>query len=120
MAVKPVAIKEFTECAANVYEAVIVASKRARQIHDDVKIELAQRLETIKALTAAPETEDDLETTVANPDQLKISLEFEKRPKTTELPLDELREGKIAYRYKEPIDFLTKEAKETKETPAEE
>ena len=120
MAVKPVAIQEFTECAANVYEAVIVASKRARQIHDDVKIELAQRLETIKALTTAPETEDDLETTVANPDQLKISLEFEKRPKATELALDELRERKIAYRYKEPIDFLLKDIKEPKETPAEE
>ena len=114
MAVKPVAIHEFTESASNVYEAIIVAAKRARQIHDDLKIELAQRLETIKALTTTPESEDDLETTIANPDQLKISLEFEKRPKPTELALEELREKKVSFRYKEPVEFLAKE------TPAEE
>ena len=114
MAVKPVAIHEFTEIAGNVYEAIIVASKRARQIHDDVKIELAQRLETIKALTQTPETEDDLETTIANPDQLKISLEFEKRQKPTELALEELRNRRVQYHVKEPIEFLPKES------PAEE
>ena len=109
MPVKPVAIHEFTESAINVYEAIIVSSKRARQIHDDIKIELAQRLETIKALTQTTEAEDDLEITIANPDQLKISLEFEKRPKPTEIALDELRAKKLKFRYKEPIEFLAKE-----------
>jgi DNA-directed RNA polymerase subunit K/omega len=110
VAVKPIAIHEIVECAGTVYEAVIVSSKRARQIHDDMKIELAQRLETIKALTTTPETEDDLETTVANPDQLKISMEFEKRPKATELALNELMQRKINYRFKEPVaEFMAKE-----------
>jgi DNA-directed RNA polymerase subunit K/omega len=112
-----VEIRKFSECAENIYEAVIIASKRARQLHDEVKIELAQRLETIKALTTTPETEDDLETTIVNPDQLKISLEFEKRAKPTELALEELLDGKIGYRYKEPVELFAKEAKEV---PAEE
>jgi hypothetical protein len=48
VAVKPVAMHEFLEKAGNIYEAIIVAAKRARQIHDDIKIELNQQLETLK------------------------------------------------------------------------
>lgn len=118
MSVKPVAMHEFLEKAGNIYEAIIVAAKRARQIHDDLKLELSQQLETLKALNATPEPEDDSEVTVANPDQLKISIEFEKRTKATELALTEVKEKKVAYRYKEHVDFFAKET--SSETPAEE
>jgi len=109
VAVKPVAMHEFLEQAGNIYEAIIVAAKRARQIHDDMKIELSQQLETLKALNSTPEPEDDSEVTTANPDQLKISLEFEKRPKATEVALNEVKEKKVPYRYKEHVDFFTKD-----------
>jgi DNA-directed RNA polymerase subunit K/omega len=105
--VKPVAMHEFLAQTGNVYEAIIVASKRARQIHDDMKIELNQQLET-------PEPEDDMEVTTVNPDQLKISLDFEKRPKPTEIAIDEVRQKKVPYHYKEHTDFFAKEpAKDT-------
>lgn len=109
MAVKPVELTEFLEVADNIYEAIIIAAKRARQIHDDMKIELAQRLETIRALSASQEPEEDLETVIANPDQLKISIEFEKRPKPTELALEELRQKKLKYYYKQEENFFLKE-----------
>jgi DNA-directed RNA polymerase subunit K/omega len=117
VAVKPVAMHEFLEQAGNIYEAIIVAAKRARQIHDDMKIELTQQLETLKALNATPEPEDDSEVTTANPDQLKISLEFEKRPKATEVALNEVKEKKVPYRYKEHVDFFSKDT--SKETSTE-
>jgi DNA-directed RNA polymerase subunit K/omega len=114
VAVKPIAMHEFLDQAGNIYEAIIVAAKRSRQIHDDLKIELTQQLETIKALNTTPETEDDSEVITANPDQLKISLEFEKRPKPTETAINEVREKKVPYRYREPVDFLSKDTpKET-------
>jgi DNA-directed RNA polymerase subunit K/omega len=118
VAVKPVAMREFLEEAGNIYEAIIVAAKRARQIHDEMKIELNQQLETLKALNATPEPEDDSEVMVANPDQLKISMEFERRPKPTETALAEIKEKKVSYRYKENIDFFAKET--PSETPSEE
>ena len=118
MAVKPVAMHEFLEKAGNIYEAIIVAAKRARQIHDEMKIELNQRLETLKALNASSEPEDDSEVTVVNPDQLKISIEFEKRMKPTEVALNEVMEKKVAYRYKEQVDFFAKSA--SKDEPSEE
>jgi len=55
VSVKPIAMHEFLKQTGNIYEAIIVASKRARQIHDDMKIELTQQLETLKALNATPE-----------------------------------------------------------------
>ena len=49
---------------------------------------------------------------MANPDQLKISLEFEKRPKPADLALDEVVLGKIEKRYKEVEPPVEKEEKE--------
>jgi DNA-directed RNA polymerase subunit K/omega len=94
-------MQEFTDKVGNIYEAIVATAKRSRQIHDDLKIELAQRLETIKALTATTDLEEDLEVTTTNPDQLKISLEFEKRPKPTETALQEMADKKATFRYKE-------------------
>lgn len=85
----------------NLYEGVVVTAKRARQIHDELKIELRSRLETLQQISAVTtEVEDDSDP-VANPDQLKISLEFEKRPKPTDMALDEVVLGRIEKRYKE-------------------
>lgn len=99
MTVKPMDLeKQFSK--TGIYGAIVVAAKRARQIHNEIKIELNQRLETLAQLTQTVETDEELETG-ANPDQLKISLEFEKRAKPSEYALQELAEHKIAWRKKE-------------------
>jgi DNA-directed RNA polymerase subunit K/omega len=111
--VKPMPMQEFATNVGNIYEAIVATAKRARQIHDDLKIELNQRLETIKALTTTTEAEGDLEVTTTNPDQLKISLEFEQRPKPTETALEQMMDKRVTYRFKEPVEpFLKKEDKE--------
>jgi len=97
--VKPVEIEDFSLAATDVYEAIVIASKRARQIHQDIKIELNQRIETLNQLTNTPETEEETDIT-ANPDQLRISLEFEKRAKPTDTATQEVIARKVKYRYK--------------------
>jgi DNA-directed RNA polymerase subunit K/omega len=99
MAIKTLEIKELEAKAANVYEAIVVLSKRARQINEETKMEFMQRIENLVAL---PTTGDEMDEEVSNPDQLKISLEFEKRPKPTEESIEELMEDKLEFRYKEP------------------
>jgi DNA-directed RNA polymerase subunit K/omega len=89
--VKPVEIEEFSSAAQDVYEAIVIASKRARMIHQDIKVELNQ--------TSTPETEEETDV-AANPDQLKISLEFEKRAKPTDVATQEVIGKKVKYRYK--------------------
>ena len=101
MPIKPANIEDVYSNVENLYEAIAVAAKRSRQIHDELKIELNQRLETIKQLTSTPDTEEDLEVITSNPDQLKISLEFETREKPTETSMKELFAKKLEYRYKE-------------------
>lgn len=99
MTIKPLDIRAIESKAANVYEAIVVLSKRARQLNEETKIEFNQRIETIAALPT--NTNTDEEEVDANPDQLKISLEFEKRPKPTEQAIEELMKDTLEFRYKE-------------------
>jgi DNA-directed RNA polymerase subunit K/omega len=103
MAIKPLEITTLESKAANVYEAIVVLSKRARQINEEIKLEFNHRLETIVTLPLENSAEDE-ETTEMNPDQLRISLEFEKHPKPTETAIDELLNDKLEFRYKDPDD----------------
>jgi DNA-directed RNA polymerase subunit K/omega len=96
MSVNPIDLRMVDQSAANVYEAIIVAAKRARQLNDEYKIEYNALVSTIPVAAGDEETED-----IQNPAQLKISLDFEKREKPHIQALDELLDGKIEYRYKE-------------------
>lgn len=97
MSIKTLEIKELEAKAANVYEAIVVLSKRARQINEETKSEFMQRIENVVALPSSPDEVED----VANPDQMRISLEFEKRPKPTDEAIDELMNDQLEHRYKE-------------------
>ena len=99
MAIKTVDIEKISNSAANIYEAITIASKRARQLHTEMRIEFEQRKATLEQITGVTETEEEVET-AANPDQLKISLEFEKRPKPTEVAMQETTERQLDWRYK--------------------
>lgn len=94
MALETIDLEQFEAEAENLYEAVVIASKRARQINNELKIELNQRLEPI----IAKETEDD---TIMNQDKLNVSLDFEKRDKPTIQAIRELMDDDLQYRYRE-------------------
>ncbi|HQF41515.1 MAG TPA: DNA-directed RNA polymerase subunit omega [Ignavibacteriaceae bacterium] len=95
MNLSPIDLREIDERAENVYEAIIVAARRARQINSENKIEFNALLNTIPATGSDDEAED-----VTNPAQLKMALDFEKRPKPHLQALDELLEGQIKFKYK--------------------
>ncbi len=95
MRIEPIDLRSIDEHASNVYEAIIASSKRARQINSDNKIEFNAVLSTIPQTQSEDETED-----LDNPAQLKMSLEFEKRPKPHQQALKELLDGKIEFEYK--------------------
>ena len=99
MAIQPVNLREVEKNTANIYEAVIVAARRARQINDEDKLEFNTILSTI-----IPSIEDEFEER-SNPDQERISVEFEKRDKSQLRALNELIDGKIEYRYRNEDDF---------------
>ncbi|MBI3765830.1 MAG: DNA-directed RNA polymerase subunit omega, partial [Ignavibacteriales bacterium] len=83
----------------NIYEAIVVLLKRARQINEEMKIEFNQRIEMLQSRVFEPEEETEQPQT--NPDQILVAQEFEHRPKPTEVAIQELLEDRITYRYKE-------------------
>lgn len=101
MALKPIDLEFFNREGKNVHESIVAASKRARQINEEVKIEFNQRIELITTKTESESEENDV-----NPDQLRISLEFEKRPKPTDVALDELLSTKLTWKYREKEEVI--------------
>ena len=95
MGITPVDLREVDKQAANVYEAIVVAAKRARQLNDEYKIEYNALVSTIPVTAGDDDAED-----IQNPAQLKISLDFEKREKPHLQALEELLDGKVEFRYK--------------------
>jgi len=76
----------------NIYETVIIVSRRANQIAVEMKQELNKKLEEFASYT------DNLEEVFENREQIEISKFYERLPKPTLISLQELEEGKIFYR----------------------
>ncbi|MBI5647607.1 MAG: DNA-directed RNA polymerase subunit omega [Ignavibacteriae bacterium] len=95
MSLNPLELKALDSHAENVYEAIVVLSKRARQINEEMKIRLNQELEMFATRI---DSEEEIET---NPEQMRISIEFEKLPKPTQQAIENLLDGQLSYRYKE-------------------
>jgi hypothetical protein len=115
MALKPVDLEFFNRENVNVHEAIVAASKRARQVNEDIKIEFNQRVELITVKTEVDTEENDI-----NPDQLKIAMEFEKRAKPTDVALDELLGGDLHWHYREREEVEMPALEETVEEEEEE
>jgi DNA-directed RNA polymerase omega subunit len=91
MPIKPLEIEDIESKAGNIYEAVVIAAKRARQINDEEKLEYSQRIQPI----IEQEVEDE---SVVSKDKQNVSLDFEVRKKNTERGLEELMSEKLEFR----------------------
>lgn len=82
-------IDELEKKAENIYDAVVIASKRANQISVELKEELNQKLEEFANYT------DNLEEVFENREQIEISKFYERLPKPTLIALEELENDRI-------------------------
>jgi DNA-directed RNA polymerase subunit K/omega len=76
----------------NIYESVVVVSKRANQISVEIKQELNRKLEEFAYYT------DNLEEVFENREQIEISKFYERLPKSTLIALQEFLDNEIYYR----------------------
>ena len=81
-----------TQGTGNIYETVIVVSRRSNQISVEMKLELNKKLEEFASYT------DNLEEVFENREQIEISKFYERLPKPTLIALQELEEEKIFFR----------------------
>lgn len=76
----------------NIYESVVIISKRANQIAVNLKEELNSKLAEFAT------TVDNLEEVFENREQIEISKFYERMPKPTTTATEEFLEGKLNYR----------------------
>lgn len=76
----------------NIYESVMIMAKRANQIGGEVKQELTRKLAEFST------TNDSLEETFENREQIEISKYYEKMPKAVLVATEEFLNNKTYYR----------------------
>jgi len=85
-------LADFSEGTNNVYETVVIISKRANQIASDMKEELKKKLEEFG------DSNDALEEKFENQEQIQISKFYERLPKPSLIATQEYLDGKIHWR----------------------
>ena len=76
----------------NIYESLVIISKRANQIASNMKEELHSKLSEFAS------SNDNLEEVFENREQIEISKHYERMPKPTLIAIDEFLNDKIYYR----------------------
>lgn len=85
-------IESMAAPTGNIYESVVVISKRARQISSLLKEELNSKLAEFAS------TVDNLEEIFENREQIEISKFYERMPKPSTTAVDEFLEDKVMFR----------------------
>jgi DNA-directed RNA polymerase subunit K/omega len=88
-------LKTLNEGTGNIYETVMIISKRANQISVEMKHELSRKLEEFAYYT------DNLEEVFENREQIEISRYYERLPKSTLIALQEYLDDEVYYRFSE-------------------
>lgn len=92
MSIQTIDVDQLTAQCNNIYEAVVVLSKRARQIAARQKGELDEKLAYYEGFSS------DMENLRMQEEQARVSLEYETRPKPPEISIDELLNNEIYFR----------------------
>src|SRR5690554_3360098 len=85
-------LREIDNKTGNLYESLVVVSKRANQIGVEFKEELDGKLKEFAT------TNDNLEEVFENREQIEISKHYERMPKPTLIALDEFLNDKVYFR----------------------
>lgn len=80
------------EQTGNIYETVIIISKRSNQIAAEMKSDLEKKLQEFASMN------DNLEEISENREQIEISRYYEKLSKPTLIATQEYMDGKLVFR----------------------
>jgi len=85
-------LRELDVKTDNIYESIVIVSKRANQISNNIKEELHQKLSEFAS------SNDNLEEVFENREQIEISKHYERLPKPTLVAIQEFLDDKVYYR----------------------
>ena len=98
-------LMDLAEDTSNLYESLVIIAKRANQISAQMKEDLNKKLKEFAS------SNDNLEETFENREQIEISRYYERLPKATLIAADEFLRGKVYFKNpnKERNQHLTKD-----------
>ncbi|HLW40469.1 MAG TPA: DNA-directed RNA polymerase subunit omega [Brumimicrobium sp.] len=82
-------VVELEKDTDNIYKSIVILSKRANEISEDLKVELVQKLQEFASTT------DNLEEIFENREQIEISRFYERLPKPVAMAVDEFVKDKL-------------------------
>ncbi len=85
-------VRELDKTTDNIYESIVIISKRANQIANNLKEELHGKLAEFAS------SNDNLEEVFENREQIEISKHYERMPKPSLIAVDEFLHNKVYYR----------------------
>jgi DNA-directed RNA polymerase subunit K/omega len=85
-------VNDLDQKTHNIYESLVIISKRANQISNNMKEELHGKLAEFAS------SNDNLEEIFENREQIEISKHYERMPKPSLIAIDEFLNDKIYYR----------------------
>ncbi len=88
-------IKELVSGTGNMFETLVIISKRATQISNKIKKELHNKLEEFSV------TSDTIEEIHENKEQIEISKFYERLPNPAIIATEEYLNGELSKKYKE-------------------
>jgi len=91
--VNPVEVRMEESSKGSIYQCIIAMGMRSRQINDQIKTQISERMADVII--------DTEETDTPNYDQMAISKEFDVIPKPTFLAMREMMDGRINVRMPE-------------------
>jgi hypothetical protein len=110
MSVNPVDLNKLRSTHANLYETVVAISKKAREIHEEERAELEEKLMPYKEMIRNPTSESESEKVF--PEQIAISVEFECREKPSQQAVEQY--------FEEKYDYVLEKSSETRVADSEE
>jgi DNA-directed RNA polymerase subunit K/omega len=96
MPIRALDVEKLQDITGNIYESIVILSKRSRQISAREKMELDEKLKYFEGF----DEEDEFS---FNEEQERISREYEVLDHPTQRAVKEIFDGKITYRYPENV-----------------
>lgn len=85
-------LNELDAETGNIYESIVVLSKRADQISIELRDELHEKIKEFASIN------DNLEEIFENREQIEITRSYENMPKSTLISINEFSKGKVYYK----------------------
>lgn len=95
-----ISIEELMNKTGNIYEAVAIMSRRARQVTDEQK----QLIDAEMEIPAVPDNKENEDFDDVEIDREALMRDHKKYPKPTRVAIEEMLEGKISHRYADPSE----------------